>query len=228
MTKELDIRTETLNYLAAFARPAFSLWGQGGKITEGLYDALSPFGASLPTFQATPTLPNASTALLTIGIGNSGTLKFAYDRLEFTFTDFTTDFFQSLPRLFSACADWLRASVPKFQFATHDFGYFSHSYIKGTTTEEILAMINPQKFKSAGLALGHGAIFHHAIPETKWRTRLILDRSAQLPDALFLGLNLTLTRDSIEYDKFLVDGRAYLASILEELDLSLPDFSQPQ
>jgi hypothetical protein len=117
-------------------------------------------------------------------------------------------------------------AVPKFQFLGHEFNYFSHSYIKGTTTEEVLAMINPRKLKSAGLSLGHGSVFHHTIPETKWRTQLVLDRSNQLPDALFVGLGVTLSYDNIDYDKFLVDGRAYLASALGELDLSLPDFSQ--
>jgi hypothetical protein len=226
MTKELDIRFETLNYTARYARPAFAVWGQGGKITEELYEALSPYGVTLQNFQATPTLPNASTPLLTIAIGNSGALKFAYDNLEFTFSNFTTDFFRSLPHLFSACTRWLRAEVPKFQFASHEFTYFCHSYIKDMTTEEVLASINLRTFESAGLSLGHGAIFHHAIRDRKWETRFILDRSSFLPNAFFVGLGITVTQDELNYENTLVEGRGYLASLLRELDLSLPELSQ--
>lgn len=226
MTKELDVRLETLNYTARYAQPAFNLWAQGGTITEALYKALSPYGATLQSFQATPTLPNASVPLLTIGI-NSGALKFAYDRLEFTFSDFTTEFFESLPQLFFASTNWLRESNPKFQFGSHEFNYYVHSYIKGSTTEEILATANPKSFEStAGLSLGHGAIFHHAIPDRKWQTQLIVDRSNYLPDGLFLGLNLIVRYDDVKYDKFLLEGREYFGLLLQELGLNLPDFTR--
>jgi hypothetical protein len=225
MTKELDIRFTNLSYTARYARPTFNLWGKGGKIVEALYDALSPYGAALPTIQAASSLPNASTPLLTIGIGNAGNLKFAYDRLEFTFLNFTGDFFRSLPGLFSGSTKWLRTEVPKFQFASHEFNYFNHSYIKEMTTEEFLASINPRILKSAGLSLGHGTIFHHAKPDRKWATQLILDKSSHLPNALFVGLNITVTQDDLNYENFLIEGRDYLASVLQELNLNLPELS---
>ena len=193
---------------------------------KNLYDALAPFGVTLQSIQATPTLPNMSTPLVTIGIGNSGSLKFAYDRLEFTFNDFTLDVFQSLPRLFSSTTHWLRDAVSNFQFASHEFNYFNHSYIKEWTTEDLLASVNPRMLESGGLPVGHGLIFHHTIPERKWLTHLIVDKSSHLPNALFLGLGIIVTQDGIDYDSFLVEGRSYLASMLRELDLAFPELSQ--
>ena len=225
MTKELDVRWETLNYTARYARPAFSLWGQGGKIVEALYDALSRYGVTLENITGTATLANASAHLLTITIGNSGNLKIAHDRLEFSFSNFTTDFFQSLPQLFSACTEWLRVAVPKFQFATHQFQYFTHSYIKESTTEEVLKTVNPVILKSAGLSLGHGAIFNHVLPDRKWKTQLIIDRSSFLPDALFVSLNFSISSDDVKYEALILEGRQYLDSLLEGFDLSLPQFS---
>jgi hypothetical protein len=225
MARELDVRWETLNYTARYARPTFSLWGQGGKIVEGLYDALSRYGVTLENITGTPTLQNASAPLLTIAIGNSGTLKVAHDRLEFSFSNFTTDFFQSLPQLFSGCTQWLRGAVPKFQFATHQFHYFIHSYVKEATTEGVLKTINPMTLKSGGLSLGHGAIFNHLLPDRKWITQLIIDRSSFLPDALFVALNLTVSYDDIKYETLILEGREYLDSLLEGFDLSLPQFS---
>lgn len=227
MAKELDIRWETLNYTARFARPAFALWGQGGVIMEGLCDALSEYSVSLANIQFTPSLTNATTPLLTISVGNSGNLKFAYDRLEFAFSNFTTDFFQSLPGLFSRLSKWLLGTVPKFQFASHEFQYFTHCYLKTGQTEEVLASVNARTFKKAGSSIGHGSIFHHALPEKKWETQFIIDRSTFLPNALFLSLNLT-THGDINYESFLNDGRAYFASMLQELDLALPELSDSQ
>jgi len=225
MAKELDIRWETLNYTARFARPAFALWGQGGKIMEGLYDALSNYGVNLANIQFTPTLPNATTPLLTIGVTNTGTLKFAYDRLEYSFSNFTTDFFQSLPGLFSRLSQWLRDAVPKFQFASHEFQYFTHCYLKTGQTEEFLASVNARTFRNAGLSIGHGSVFHHTLPEKKWETQLIIDRSTSLPNALFLSLNIAAHGD-INYEDFLRDARAYFASMLQELDLALTELSE--
>ena len=228
MTRELDLRWETLNYTAHFARPTFVLWGQGGAIMEGLYDALAEYGVTLANVQVTPTLPNASTPLLTIKVGESGSLKFAYDRLEFSFSNFTTEFFQSLPGLFSRVANWLNKTVPKFQFASHEFNYFAHSYIKQGETENVLASINPRKFEGAGLSIGHGAIFHHTVPEKRWATQFIVDRSSFLPNAFFMGLGITVSHGDIEYERFVLDARAYLGSLLHELDLTLPELSESQ
>jgi hypothetical protein len=193
---------------------------------QNLYDALSPYGATLQSFQPTPTLPNFATPLVTVGIGASGTLKFAYDRLEFTFNEFTNEFSQSLPHLLLASTRWLRDAITDFGFSSHEFNYFSHSYIKDSTTEEVLASINPRIFKSTGLTLGHGAIFRHAIPERKWVTQVIFDKSFLLPNALFMGFGVTINQDSINYDSLLLEGRMYLASLLQELDLRFPELSQ--
>jgi hypothetical protein len=226
MEKELDVRLEAIHYIPRFARPAFQFWGAGGKVARHLYDALSPFGATLSGIQVSQTMPDASGIVFTVSLPGNSSAKFAFDRMEFVLNGFTEEFFQSIPKLFRGCTEWIRHESPDFKFASHNIAYFCHAFVKDSTTKEILDTINPKSLKSAGSNLGNGTIFHFYEVERNWQVRIMFDHSLAVPGALFVGLVIDTTTDEIDYDAMFVDGRVYLQSALAELGLRLPDFSQ--
>ncbi len=225
MPATLDLRHESLGYTGNFARPTFELWGAGGIIVSQLYDALSPYRVNLQNFKLAGALPSAADTVLTVQVGST-VLKFSFEKIEVTFTGFSEEEFQAIPKFLEASTIWLGKAVPGFLFSSHQIQYFSHSFLKEGSVDEFLKATNPKPLRSAGFDLGTGAIFHHSVPEKKWVTQLTLDRSQYIPGSLFIGLSIGIETGPVNYDSLLGEGRAYFANALGELGLSLPNSSR--
>jgi hypothetical protein len=158
MPFELDLQHEVLNYTGLFATPVMELWGSGGAIIRALLDALGEHGVTLKQIQIGGGQNSASDTVVTAVVPNVGPVKFAFDKLEFSFTGFTTEFFESIPRLMESLASWLTRVSPVFKFASHSFSYYSHSFVKGSTSKAVLDTLNVRELKSVGISLGNGAI----------------------------------------------------------------------
>jgi hypothetical protein len=222
MPATLDLHHESLIYAGNFVRPAFELWGAGGTIVREIYEALSPYKVSLQNFQLAPTLSTAADAILTVNVGNT-VLKFSFVKIDVSFTSFSEEEFQGIPRFLKASTDWLAKAVPRFSFVSHEVQYFSHSFLKEASVDDFLRTVNPRTMKSAGFDLGAGAIFHRSVPERKWVVRLMLDRSQYIPGALFVGLSIRIESGLVDYESLLTQGRGYFQESIGELGLILPD-----
>ena len=223
MPFELDVRHENVSYVGKFAYPTFELWGSGGIITKGLYDALAPYGVTLQNLQVSSTIANVAESVVTVYVPSFGSLKFSFEQIEFSFANLTVEFFESIPAILNAATLWITKAVPKFKFASHQFTYFTHAFVKDSTPEQVLQTVNPQKLKSAGISLGNGAIFNSSVPSKNWETQLILDKSKYLTGGLFVSLAVIVRAGDVEYGKLMEDGRAYLRGILSDLDLNIPE-----
>jgi len=218
----LDLRHESLSYAGNFARPTFELWGAGGTIVREIYEALSPYKVSLQNFQLASALSTAADPILTLNIGST-VLKFSFVKIDVSFTSFSEEEFQGIPKFLKASTDWLNKAMPSFSFASHEVQYFSHSFLKEESVDDFLRTVNPRPIKSAGFDLGTGAIFHRSVPERKWVTRLMLDRSQFIPGALFVGLSIRIESALADYESLLMQGRGYFQESIGELGLMLPD-----
>lgn len=222
MPATLDLQHESLAYTGNFARPTFELWGAGGTVVKEIYEALSPYKVSLQNFQLAPSLSSAADAILTVNVVNT-VLKFSFVKIDVSFTSFSEEEFQGIPRFLKASTDWLAKAVPSFSFASHEVQYFSHSLLKEVSVDDFLRSVNPRTLKSAGFDLGAGAIFHRSVPERKWVARLMLDRSQYIPGALFVGLSIKIESGLVDYESLLTQGRGYFQESIGELGLTLPD-----
>jgi hypothetical protein len=223
MPFELDLKHEALNYAGHYARPMLELWGNGSAIIKGLLDALGPHGVTLQQIQVSGTLPNASETVVTAHVPGVGPVKFGFDKIEFNFANFTTTFFEAIPQTMNALVGWIAVAVPEFKFASHSLSYFSHSFVKDTTPQEVLKALHVRELKSAGISVGNGAIFNYTVPSKRWETQLLIDKSRHLKGGLFVSLDLRIHTGEIDYGQALVDGRTYLADALAELDLVIPE-----
>jgi hypothetical protein len=226
MPHELDLKQEFVSYVARYERPVFELWGAGATIAKSMYDAFQPFGVPLSNFQLASVLPNASEPIVTVKLGDVGTCKFAYDRTEAVFANFTEEFFASIPKVLDASTSWLHAVVPTFKISSHSFVWYSHSLLKSGNGMEYLKKLNPNRLSSGGANLGTGLIFNFLVPNSQWKTQLMLDNSAMIPNGLFLNLTINIKADKLNYDKIMLESREYLGSLLQELDLQLPELGR--
>jgi hypothetical protein len=221
MPATIDIQHEVLTYSAVFERPVLNLWGNGGAIVRGFYEALTPYNVGLRDFQIHSYTPNASEPIVTITVG-SAILKFSFGNIDVTFKSLSDDVMRSIPSFLEASTSWLKKAVPDFNFSSHSFVYFQHAFLKGTTIEQLLATINPTKLDLPGVDLGSGAIFNRSIPERFWTTQLTLDKSAGFPGALFLGLSIKIGTGAVEYKKLFAEGMSFYGEVLRTLDLESP------
>jgi hypothetical protein len=223
MPVELDIRQEYLGYTARFLRPAFELWGAGGVVAKAVYDTLSKHDVGPLNVPLNPAASNLSDSVITVSGGEAVTIKFAFDRLDFYFNNFTQQLFESIPTIFEECTAFLRQSNPAFKFGSHDFLYYTHAHVKGSTAQEFLKSLQPISLQMAGVSRGTGMIFNYAVPEKNWITQFIVDRSVQVPEALYVALSIKVAAESCAYASMLGDGRSYLAACLADLGLAMSE-----
>lgn len=226
MPNELDIRLESLNYTARFAKPTFGLWGKGSAIIKPLYEALSPYGVTLGNIVVTGSVANSADPIVTVWVRGNSTVKFAFDRLEFAFNGVTQDFFESLPKLLTDCTKWIKGELPEFKFASHNFGYFCHAMVKESNAKDVLDAVNPKALKSAGSSIGNGSILHNSVTEKNWTTRIWFDHSQAVPGALFVALVIDTVTEELDYEATMIDARAYFRAVLAEVNLTLPELSR--
>jgi len=143
--------------------------------------------------------------------------------MEFSFSNFSHEFFLSIPSLLKSTTEWLRRDAKDFKFVAHSFAYFNHAFVKDEPVEAVLLRIGPKSPRSIGKGLGNGAIYHSVVHEKRWNTRFMLDRSVPVVGALFTGLTIDAERDYIEYGEFLAEGRTYYELILADFELQLPE-----
>ncbi len=225
MAYTLDYKYESLNYTARFEKPVLELWGAGADITRGMYQAYLPFGVPLANFQIGSSTANAAEPVVTVKLGDVGTTRFAFDRTESSFANFSEEAFRTFPALLAASTDWLRDKIPSFKIASHSILYSSHNSLNGGSAEKFLESLNPRSFKDAGKSTGHGAIYNHVRSDVGWITQLMIDRSQSVKDGLFISLGIVVNSDKIDYDVLFGEGRQYLDSLLAEVNLRLPDIS---
>lgn len=191
-----------------------------------MYEAYLPFNVPLSNFQLGGPASNAAETIVTVKLGEIGTCKFAFDRTESSFSNFTEEAFQSIPKLLAASTNWIRPFVPSFKVASHQFLYSNHSLLKEGAVADFLAVLNPRNFKNGGKSIGNGAIFNQIKPDIGWQTQIMLDRSMSIQDGLFMSLGVTVKSDNLDYDGFFADARRYFDSVLSELGLRLPNSSR--
>src|SRR5579863_7048901 len=215
----LDYKYESLVYTARFEKPALELWGAGAVIASAMYKAYLPFNVPLSNFQLGGPATNAAEIVVTVKLGDVGTSRFAFDRTESSFANFSEEAFQTIPGLLAASTDWLRSTISTFKVASHQFVYSNHSLLKEGSVADFLKRLNPRSFKSAGQSSGNGAIFNHVVEDAAWVTQLVLDRSLSVREGLFVSFGVTVNDDKLDYMSLFTDARKYFEAMLAELDL---------
>jgi len=218
--KELIVQQNQLSYTGTYARPLFQLWGAGGLIFGGLFDAFAPFSVALADIRAEGTAQSVADQAVTVAFGLEGIYRFRFDRVELSFLNFTDETFTNLPAILSAGDVWLRKAVPELRFQNHQFQYGGHCRLNGGSAEEVLQKVVKTDFKVQTSPLRAGIILRWTEADPGWVVQLTLDYSQIVDGGLFVWFAMTTVSDTINFSEVAAGGRALLESGLRQLDLT--------
>lgn len=209
MTKAI-IQMNQLDYVAAFSRPALSLWGDGARILQGLYDAFHGLHQGLNdiTVEGDPGHPAQQS--VTVAIKPNAYYRFRFDRVEAQMVNFSEAQLATLPDILARGDRWLRESIPSLAYQSHVLSYSSHSRLEGATSSDVLAGLTRTNFPMLGESAGAGIIYRSELPSRGWRTQLTIDHSLVVPDGLFVYFEVLVNADQIEYTEALTFARHLL------------------
>ena len=216
MTKAI-IQINQLDYVAAFSRPALSLWGDGARILQGLYDAFHGVHQGLNdiTVEGDPAHPARQS--VTVAIRPNAYYRFRFDLVEAQMVNFSEAQLATLPDLLARGDRWLRASIPTLEFQSHVVSYSSHSRLEGTKSSNVLAGLTGANFPVLGESAGAGIIYRSELPSRVWRTQLTIDNSLVVPDGLFVYFEVLANADHLDYGEALTFARELLEGALESI-----------
>lgn len=221
MPTTIDIQHETLTYTGLFDQPTLNLWGNGGVIVRGFYEAFKTYNVTLRNFQIHGSTPTPAEPIVTFTVGNT-VVRFSFESIEVTFRGFSDQEVRNIPTVLEASTSWLKRAISEFKFRSHTFAYYQHSLLKGAPVEKVLAAVGTKNVDLPGVDLGSGAIFNRSVPEKYWTTQVTVDKSAAFPGGLFLGLNIKIGTGNVEYRKLFEEGMSFYAEVLRALDLESP------
>ena len=217
MATDLIVEHAQVAYTAPFVNPAFELWGDARKITEGIYHAFSPFGVKLANIKGEYGT-TAADQVVTVSIGKDAICRFRFDGLEVTAFRYSQEFAQYLSTMLSALTTWLRGAAPSVKFASHQFVYSAHCVLNGADGETFLRTISPKAPISGGTDRGTGLIFHWDL-SGKASSMLVVDKSVLVSNGLYIALTFLVAEDILD---FAATGQwvyHYLANLLRDLGL---------
>lgn len=197
--QELLIQRNQLDYIGAFAKPAFVLWGESKSLFEGLYHAFAPFDVSLSDFRIEGNVEDPSSQSVKVLVGSNATFRFKFDRFEATINDFSDSELGVLTNFLVSAGRWIRSVVPDFQFKSHITGYLAHCDIPGSSSHDFLRSLRPPELSALGTSKGSGLIFHGEFAELQRTVQLTLDHSLVVKDGLFVNFVSLVTNGDIDY-----------------------------
>jgi hypothetical protein len=219
----LLVQQSEAQYVGAFTRPPFSLWGDGRALLEGLHDAFSDFRVSLKDFRVEGTPDEPSSQTVKIYIGAHGQYRFRFDRVEATLTNAALGELKLLPFLLASGSSWLREVVQGFTFQSHLFSYGVHCSLSEGTSETYLSSLATPTLPTLGTARGNGVIFHADSSERPWRLQLTVDHSLLIEHGLFIQLAILSTSDALDYESLFDDVEKSLDGSLAALGLGFQE-----
>jgi hypothetical protein len=222
MLRLLVQQTEA-QYVGAFARPPFSLWGDGRALLEGLHDAFAGFQVSLKDFRVEGTPDDPSSQTVKVYIGAHGQYRFRFDRVEATLTNGSLDELRLLPSLLANGSSWLREIVEGFTFQSHLLSYGVHCSLSEGTSETYLSNLATPALSTLGTARGNGVIFHADRDERSWRLQLTVDHSLLIEHGLFIQFVILSMSDALDYESLFDEVQNSLGASLAALGLSFDD-----
>ncbi|HEX6809791.1 MAG TPA: hypothetical protein VF118_17520 [Gemmatimonadaceae bacterium] len=216
MTKAI-IQMNQLDYVAAFSRPALSLWGDGARILQGLYDSFHGLHQGLNdiTVEGDPAHPARQS--VTVAIKPNAYYRFRFDRVEAQMVNFSDAHIATLPDILARGDRWLREAIPSLAFQSHVLSYSSHSRLEGAKSSNVLASLTRTNFPMLGESAGAGIIYRSELPTRGWRTQLTIDHSLVVPDGLFVYFEVLVNADQIDYGEALTFARHLLDGAIDSI-----------
>lgn len=220
---KLLVQMNQLDYVGLFSAPALGLWGEGGKILQGLYNAFSGYQINLADLRNESSSLNPSDQVIAVRFGSVGEYRFRFDRVELKLLNFTKNSLAEAPGVLAVGDEWLRSLVPGLGFKSHLFATVSHSRLLNGTAREFLLGLPSLNIDGVGVSEGPGVIFHWDLPEKGWKVQFAMDHSLSVEGGLFINFLIRPNGDTIDYSNLLVEGDKLFERILSKIGLEVTE-----
>lgn len=219
--KLLELLSNQVTYKGSVIAPLFSVSTDRAKSLSVTLDEFKAFNmkAGDLRYQDTGPIQDQHVAVI-FGIGHC---KVAVDRVEATFSEFTTIQIPEIAKAMDAAQTVARRLEPETKFSTHQLSYFCHARIEDSNFRDFVGNLPAPTVSAGGESLGTGFCFNWREARRGWRTRLTMDSSLAYADALFLSFHVDIVGDELKLTSAWPEGQRYLRSILAELGLRLPE-----
>lgn len=215
----LHVQQAQLDYVAAFAVPAFPLWENVPAMLGGLYGAFDGLHSGLADLIVEGSEADPLGRKVLVSLGAHGSLRVGYDRLEASIPLVGKPPSRFRDVLVRGDA-WLRASWPAAAVHTHYLTIGIHAVLAPGTSVDYLRSLGGPVLSGIGDDLGTGFIFHVAPPMSQWQVHLTLDHSPLVEGGLFVKYVVTIPVDQIDYPAAVEQSDALLVNALASLGLS--------
>jgi hypothetical protein len=216
---KLITQQNRFDYRGVFTQPLFSLFGEGGKIVQGLYKSFSPYGVTLANIRNDSLSLSPSDQVLTVNFTTAAYYKFRFDGIESSVVNFTPQDLSDIPKLLSSGDNWLRSAAPDLSFQSHLFATFSHNRLSEGNSQDFLFNLFNVNAPNVGTSRGNGIIYHWDVPEYEWLVQLTIDHSVIVSGGLFIHFIVITAKDKIDYLETVQVGYKLFSEAMTQIGL---------
>jgi hypothetical protein len=214
-----------IGYTGFYRRPMVEWLGKFVEPTKALLEASLPYGFGLDSLQINTGTQFANQQCVQMYFGLQGNYSCKLDRSEAVFWNLNSDGILRAAEILGGTDAVLRKLSPEWELKSHQFIYSTHNILDEKSVAELLGQFKIPAPKSGGNHTRTAPIFYWEVPDKGWQTQLTVDASQVIPGGVFLSLTLLTEKDRVEFQQILEEGRAYVKSILKELNISFPNES---
>ena len=218
---QLKVLDNRVDYVGLLKKPVINLWGEGGAILGGLYDALSPYHDGLKSFRSIGDGGPPADQAVTVDLGWQAQFRFRFDRIEAHLHTFEDSQLKTFPGVLERGVAWLLEQKPEPAFASHLVTYRCHGPLVASNGAAFLATLPTPRLKGLGPTADAGVILHGTLAGRGARVQLTLDHSLRVRDGLFVEFQAFLPEGVVDYSVTLAELRTALDSLLAEIGLEL-------
>jgi hypothetical protein len=218
---KLITQQNRFDYRGLFTKPLFSLFGEGRKIVEGLYDTFSPYGVGLADIHNDSISLSPSDQIVAVNFSAGASYKFKFDSIEASVLNFTVQDLSHIQKFLRDGDNWLRSADPGLAFQSHLFATFSHNRLSAGNSQDFLCSLSQANTPDIGVALGNGIIYHWNVPDKEWRVQLTIDHSVNVSEGLFVHFILIAIKHKIDFVEMVEGGVALYKTAMAQIGLEI-------
>lgn len=217
----LRVADSRLEYAAFLARPLFDLWGAGGHILAGLFDALDRYHSGLSSFNSSGDVSTPSDQAVVVALGRQAQFVFKLDRIESHLIGFSASQISPFADMLAKGVGWVLNREPRPEVRSHLVTLRCHCEIAGGNYDSIMARIGPPEVEAFGSAASPGVIYHGKLAGVDGVVHLTIDKSLRVDDGAFVELQVVLPSGEIDHSECIPRAYSAFLAVLGSMGLSL-------
>lgn len=196
---KLLLDQSVLTYTGQFSQPAFALWKRDRlDLVEAVYMLFRNHNVGLDDIGFSSDGENFEDDSISVSVENMGDFTLKMGGIECSGEGLSHGEQELFFEMLGAVNSWLVSSVPGLAYSSHYVDFGGHGKLERGTAQDYLHAFNTKRLSTISSGLASGLIFNWTDPNSRWRSRLELDHSWDVPGGLFLHWLVMIEQDQID------------------------------